>query len=336
MRWVLLTDDHPPAVGGVSVIVARLAAGLVARGDIVRVFARYRSGLEEVPGTRLSAVWGPSFGRLGGRWLAARGLRAILGADRVLASTWPVAIGLPRLGVPYDVLAHGSDVTRAPRDPAAFRSVWTAAGGRWAMSGFLASRLPFDDVRVLPAPVGVASEPAPPGDGRRWALVARATPLKGGDRFVRWVAEADAYGEVVGDGPELAAWQTLAVALGARVRFHGRCSPARTAEILARVDLAVLVPRVDADGEGAEGFGLALVEAAGLGVPVVGCRTGGVPEAVGPGLLVDHPDDAAASVDAIRRFWSPVRGAEAHGWCASRHGVERAVNALRVRSPSFS
>jgi glycosyltransferase involved in cell wall biosynthesis len=326
VRWVLLTDDHPPMVGGVSVIVARIAAELVRRGDVVRVFARRRAGITEIPGTRLSPVWGPSFGRFGGRWLAARGVRAILGADRVLASTWAVGTGLPRLGVPYDVLGHGSDLTRRPRDPAAFRRVWEGASGRWVMSRFLASQLPYDDVGVLPAPVPLAAAPRALGDGRRWALIARATPLKGGDRFVRWVAAADVDGVIVGDGPELGAWKALAASLGARISFPGACSPERA---LADVDLVVLVPRADADGGGAEGFGLALVEAAGVGVPVVGCRTGGVPEAVGPGLLVDDPDDVRASVDAIRGFWTPDRGADAWRWCGATHGIERAVSALR-------
>lgn len=328
MRWVLLTDDHPPMVGGISVIVARLAAELVRRGDTVRVFARSQAGITEIPGTRLTPVRGPSFGRYGGQWLAARAVRALLGADRVVASTWAVATGLPRLGIRYDVMGHGSDLTRPPRDPAAFRRVWDGATGRWVMSRFLATHLPYDDVRVLPAPIPLAAAPATPGDGRRWALVARATPLKGGDRFVRWVAAAHAEGVVVGDGPALAGWKALAASLGARIRFLGARSPVETADVLAGVDLVVHVPRTDDDGGGAEGFGLALVEAAGLGVPTVGCRTGGVPDAVGPGLIVDDPDDVGGSVDAVCRFWTPARGPEAWRWCVATHGVERAVDAL--------
>ncbi|MEZ4237690.1 MAG: hypothetical protein R3F59_16390 [Myxococcota bacterium] len=72
------------------------------------VVARRRPGIAAVPGTRLWTAWGPRFSRFGGRWVALRALPALRRADRVLATTWPVATGLPALGVAYDVVAHGS------------------------------------------------------------------------------------------------------------------------------------------------------------------------------------------------------------------------------------
>jgi len=92
--------------------------------------------------------------------------------------------------------------------------------------------------------------------------------------------------------------------------------------------LAVLLPRADADGSGAEGFGLCLAEAAGLGVPAVGARTGGVPEAVGPGLVVDDPDDLDRSLGAVRSFLDRRPGPAAHVWAAASHGVGRTCRAI--------
>jgi glycosyltransferase involved in cell wall biosynthesis len=328
VRWVILTDDHPPRLGGVSVIVGRLARELAQRGHQVQVCARHRGELVPIEGTALTTSWGPSFGRYGGWWLAARSLRWLLRADRVLASTWPVASALSRLGVPYDLLAHGSDLTRPPRDPALFERVWANAQGRWAMSEFLVSQLQRRgfSASVLPAPVPIAPSPAPAGRG--WALVARGTPLKGGDRFVRCLAAAGVPGIVIGSGPELPRWQQLARELGAEVHFAGPQPEPQLLALLRPSALCALLPRPAPDGTGAEGFGLALVEAAGQGVPALGCRTGGVPEAVGPGLIVEAPDSPEAVASAVRRWWSPQRGEEAWRWCREHHGVERAVDKL--------
>ena len=330
MRWALLTDDHPPTAGGVSAFVDRVARELVGRGHQVTIVARHARDRAPIPGTRLLRVWGPRFSRHGGRWAALRAGTALRGADRVVAVTWPLAVGLPALGIPYDVVAHGSDVTCPPRDPAAFDRVWAGARRRFALSGFLAGQLAERGLRavVLPAPVPIpVTAPAAP-DPDRWVLVARATPLKGGDRFVRWVAAAGARGVVVGDGPALASWRDLARALGADVTFLGERPSAEIPAVWAGAGLLVLAPRAAPDGSGAEGLGLVAIEAAGAGVPAVGCRTGGVPEAVGPGLVVDDPDDAARCAAQIRAWWTPDRGAAAQAWCRAHHGVGRTVDAL--------
>lgn len=317
---MILTDDHPPRAGGVAIWTARVASELVRRGHEVRVLARRREDLVELPGTRLTPVRGPSFGRYGGTWLGLRGIRALLGADAVLATTWPVATLATRLGAPVHVVAHGSDVTARRPDA----GVWTRASGRWAVSRFLADRLADDGIEAqpLPAPVSVAPFPAAVGDGRRWGLVARAVPGKGGERFVRLVAAADVDGVVVGDGPELPSWRALADRIGARINFRGAVPAERVAEEVRGLDLVCLLPTAP------EGLGLALVEAAALGVPVVGCRAGGVPEAVGPGLVLDDPDDARRSARQVRAWWSPDQGRRAWAWCRATHGVERTVDRL--------
>ena len=67
------------------------------------------------------------------------------------------------------------------------------------------------------------------------------------------------------------------------------------------------LPRPDADGSGAEGFGLSLVEAASLGVVPVGCRTGGVPEAVGAGIVLEDPDAIPRFIEAIEQGYAFVQ-----------------------------
>lgn len=323
MRWVVLTDDPPGYPGGVGTWTARVTAELARRGHDVVIFGRDRAGAVAPPGVRFVPVAGPSFGRWGGEWLGVRAWRELTRADRVLATTWPAATLAARIRPDLDVVAHGSNVTRAAVRPGAWARVWGRARP-WAMSRFLADHLAERGVTapVLPAPVNVAPEPRVPGDGSRWVCVSRAIEAKGGDRFVRLCAAAGARGTFVGDGPARPAWEALATQLKADVTFTGSVPLDQVTVALRAADVVFLLPR------GPEGLGLTLLEGAALGLATVGCRAGGVPEAVGPGLVLDDPDDTPGSLAAIRSWWRPERGAEAWAWCRATHGTHRCAAAL--------
>ncbi len=101
---------------------------------------------------------------------------------------------------------------------------------------------------------------------------------------------------VVGDGPERAALEMRARSLGLdrRVRFLGVREDALS--ILALADACALPSLY-------EGFGIVVLEAMALGVPVVASRAGGLPEVIRDGetgLLVP-PADPAALAAALRR-----------------------------------
>jgi phosphatidylinositol alpha-1,6-mannosyltransferase len=151
--------------------------------------------------------------------------------------------------------------------------------------------------------------------------LSRDTPLKGLDRAV---SLARALGEplrLVG-AREQGGESTAGVeALGPLPRTAARAA-------LASARAAVLLPRCREDGLGAEGLGLALLEAAAAGTPAIGCQTGGVPEAVGPGLVLEDPDEP----DLARvRTWlaGPERGAAARAWVTANHGPAAFRAALR-------
>ncbi len=332
MRWLILTDDHPPMLGGIATFVRRVARGLASRGAEVVVVGRGRPERAAIAGTRWVPARGPSFGRWAGRWLALAAGSELWRADHVLATTWVAGTTASRLRPDVVVVAHGSDVTRPPvRSEAVFRRVWRSAGRRFALSRHLASTLQARRVfaELLPAPVPVDVEPPPARLSRgRWGYVGRLVPGKGVDRFVRWVAAAGVHGVIVGAGPSEISLRRLVHELGAHVTFVGPQAAHELATTWPELDLVVLAPRPNRDGSGAEGLGMALLEAAGRGVPVVGCRTGGVPEAVGPGLLVDEPDRATEVVDAIRAWWTPQRGREAWEWVREHHGIDRTLATL--------
>ena len=146
---------------------------------------------------------------------------------------------------------------------------------------------------------------------------------------------------VVGNGPDARRLQRLA---GPTVRFTGRLSDQRVAEILARAR-AVVVPAT-------EEFGIAAVEAHAAGRPVIALREGGARETLIEGVngtFFDEPTvDALA--DAVERFdplaidpAACVRSAERFGVARFRRGmsaiVEEAVTGdrppreLRQRRP---
>lgn len=333
-RWWILSDDFPPLVGGVATWSAAVAEGLARAGHEVTVLTRARAGLSGLAGggVRVIGVPGRSFGRWSGWWLGGALAPRVRRGDRVLATTWPTATllaGWP--GAPpfeLHVVAHGSDITRPPRDPAALRRVLARARW-WSVSAFLAKKVEAYGVScaVLPAPVEPAPR-VPPDSEERWVMVGRATPLKGGDRAIRLASVAGVPLDLVGDGPELLCWRRLAASLEAEVRFWGSLPREEVQRVVSGAHLALLLPRLRADGTGAEGFGLTLAEAAALGVPGVGSEVGGVPEAVGPGLILGDPDAVADSMGAIRAWQTAERGIEAHRWLSTRHGCARLVALL--------
>ena len=270
--------------------------------------------------------------------IAARALGSTLKqGDCVLATTWPVAAKLAercrRLEVPLLVVAHGSDVTRlGERAPEALLSLarWARFG---AVSGFLAGVLEALGIaaRVLPAPVRPAPVAGLAPERHELLVVARCTPLKGVDRALRLGKALGWPVSVVGDGPERRQLQALARQLGVQARFFGRQPRERMGEHYGRATCLVLLSRADDDGSGAEGLGLVVLEAAAHGLPAAVSPVGGLPEAVGPGLVFADADDAARSADQLRAYLADEGvGARQRAWLRKRHGPDKLVASLRA------
>lgn len=107
---------------------------------------------------------------------------------------------------------------------------------------------------------------------------------------------------IVGEGEDRARLEQLAVDLGVadRVTFVGAVAAEALPSYYAAADIFVHPNRVD-HGD-FEGFGIVFLEAAAAALPVIGGRSGGVPEAIEEGrtgMLVDGTDVAELS-DAIR------------------------------------
>lgn len=139
--------------------------------------------------------------------------------------------------------------------------------------------------------------------------------FKGVDTLIELVARFERHGapielDLIGLGPLLSHYRALAVERGVahRVRFHGYLPDAAMADVMARAHLFALPSRVDPAGTAGEGLGIVYLEAASLGVPVIGSTSGGAAETVVDevtGVLVD-PTDIDALEEAVTRLRDDV------------------------------
>jgi glycosyltransferase involved in cell wall biosynthesis len=104
---------------------------------------------------------------------------------------------------------------------------------------------------------------------------------------------------MLGGGPLRQELEARAAALGIAemVAFHDRVDPEESVRRIAGSDIMVMPSR-------RESFGVAAVEAAACGVPVIATRIGGIPEVVEDGVsgILIPPDDCRGLAQAILRL----------------------------------
>jgi L-malate glycosyltransferase len=103
---------------------------------------------------------------------------------------------------------------------------------------------------------------------------------------------------IAGDGPQLAELQALVTQLGLNevTEFVGYLPYAQVPAYLNQLDIYVAASRLDS-----ESFGVAILEAAACGLPVVVSRVGGLPEVVEDGImgLIVEKDNAEQFATAL-------------------------------------
>jgi glycosyltransferase involved in cell wall biosynthesis len=187
----------------------------------------------------------------------------------------------------------------------------------------------------LPAETGVS----PARETRGTILLpANLYPVKGHRYLIEALARLRQRGVeckllAAGDGEMRSVLEAQVEGLGLAdaVQFLGQRSHS---EILGmfrdgRADMVVL-PSVDLGNNLHEGIPVSLIEAMSYGIPVVGTRTGGIPELLegGAGLIVPDKDPAALA-DAIQQYVSDPVYAAAVG-CKGRQRVSESFNVATV------
>lgn len=264
-----------------------------------------------------------------------------------------------RHALPYGILLHGHDLlvlqdrTRHhPSKRPMARALLGSAAALVTNSRFTGAlcravldelRMPAAAARVRVVPLGADVERYRPGidagevraryglpAGGRWIVtVARLTPHKGIDTTLRALVQLrDTAPElrylVVGSGAYRAELEALvhALRLDDRVWLLSGVPDADLPALYNLADVYVQVSRRSATH--VEGFGIATVEAAACGRPVIAGRSGGMADAVRDGetgLLVDpeSPDEIAA---AIARLLADPATARALGDAGRRAAAE--------------
>lgn len=176
------------------------------------------------------------------------------------------------------------------------------------------------------------------GSRRVVLTFARLTPRKGQDTAIRALPSVlarhpDSVYVVAGAGPDEARLRALAAELGVggAVAFAGRVAEEDKAALLDLCDVYLLPSRHE--DQRVEGLGIALLEAAARGKPLVAGRHGGVPEIVEDGVngfLVD-PADAGAVAGAVDALLADPARREALGAAARRTVEERFLADAMVR-----
>ncbi len=352
---LIITNDFPPRIGGIESFgadvctlldndVAVYASGPpgAVRGDQDRPFPVVRDGSLLLP-TRRTAARAADLLRYYGATRVVFGAAAPLGL---------LAPGLRRAGAQRIVgITHGHEVWWAtvPGARQALRRIGDGCDHLTAISGYTERRIgpalspgarsnlvrlapPIDVERFRPARIV-----APHDDHRpRCVAVGRFVAQKGFDTLLRaWALVLRHRGVsgrrpeliLVGDGPRRSRLESAVDELGIRdsVIFTGALPRDAVITRLQTAAVFALPVRTQLAGLNPEGLGLAAIEAAACGLPVIIGASGGTPETVqegSSGYLLD-PDDHQAWAERIAELLGDRERAAAMGRCGRAYVRER-------------
>ena len=335
-RHLLVTNDFPPKVGGIQSYLWELWRRLPAADiavhttphaealafDAEQAFVVTRSREPVLLPT-------PTVVR------RVRNLAERQGAELVVWDpALPVGHAARRVGRPYAVVLHGSEVTVPGRLPMA-RSILArvlrgaslviCAGNYPAAEAERAAGCTLPTVVVPPGVdtdrfrpldeaerASVRRELGLPVDAPLVVSVSRLVPRKGMDTLIRSAArlgrtEPDLVVAIAGSGRDRRRLEGLVASTGAPVRLLGRVPEELLPGLYGAGDVFAMLCRSRWGGLEQEGFGIVFLEAAAAGVPQVAGESGGAAEAVAherTGLVMGRPD----AVEQVARTLSDLLG----------------------------
>jgi len=312
---LVLSFDYPPNDGGISRLTAGAVGAMTDLGvqtKVVTLSQQMRLGIDRPPSEVIEIDR-----RKGIRdWQLFGAVRAHIeefGSNApILASVWNPEATLATLAGAkrISILAHGNEImpyTSAVVKSKIRKMILERSRVVICNSGYTenlvksiasASRTavvnPAVDVHRFPIHVSKCEARRRLGlplDARILLTVARLDATKGHETVLRTLASLpqdqrdNFYYVIAGKGPARDSLVSLTneLRLSAHVKFAGFVPDPVLAELFVASDLFVLTSVVDRERRSMEGYGMALTEAQAAGLPVIGTRSGGIPDAVREG-----------------------------------------------------
>ena len=337
-RHLLVTNDFPPKVGGIQSYLWELWRRLPT--DDIAVHTTPHAGAPVFDADQAFVVTRSREPVLLPTPTVVRRVRNLAERQGAELVVWdpalPVGHAGPKVGRPYAVVLHGSEVTVPGRLPVA-RSI-LARVLRGASLVICAGNYPAGEAEraagcTLPTvvvPPGVDTDRFRPLDEAERASVrrelglpvdaplvvsvSRLVPRKGMDTLIRAAArlgrtEPDLVVAIAGSGRDRRRLEGLVASTGAPVRLLGRVPEELLPGLYGAGDVFAMLCRSRWGGLEQEGFGIVFLEAAAAGVPQVAGESGGAAEAVAherTGLVMGRPD----AVERVVRTLSDLLGDE--------------------------
>ena len=335
-RHLLVTNDFPPKVGGIQSYLWELWRRLPA--DDIAVHTTPNVGAPAFDADQAFVVTRSREPVLLPTPTVVRRVRNLAERQEAELVVWdpalPVGHAARRVGRPYAVVLHGSEVTVPGRLPVA-RSI-LARVLRGASLVICAGNYPAAEAEraagctlpTLVVPPGVDTGRFRPLDEAERASVrrelglpveaplvvsvSRLVPRKGMDTLIRSAArlgrtEPDLVVAIAGSGRDRRRLEGLVASTGAPVRLLGRVPEELLPGLYGAGDVFAMLCRSRWGGLEQEGFGSVFLEAAAAGVPQVAGESGGAAEAVAhekTGLVMGRPD----AVEQVARTLSDLLG----------------------------
>ena len=337
-RHLLVTNDFPPKVGGIQSYLWELWRRLPA--DDIAVHTTPHAGAPVFDADQAFVVTRSREPVLLPTPTVVRRVRNLAERQGAELVVWdpalPVGHAGRRVGRPYAVVLHGSEVTVPGRLPVARSmlarvlrgaSLVICAGNYPAGEAERAAGCTLPTVVVPPGVdtdrfrpldeaerASVRRELGLPVDAPLVVSVSRLVPRKGMDTLIRAAArlgrtEPDLVVAIAGSGRDRRRLESLVASTGAPVRLLGRVPEELLPGLYGAGDVFAMLCRSRWGGLEQEGFGIVFLEAAAAGVPQVAGESGGAAEAGAherTGLVMGRPD----AVERVVRTLSDLLGDE--------------------------
>lgn len=363
-RTLIVTNDFPPRIGGIESFVEEITHLL---NHDVAVYTSGSPGASATdrdrgfPVVRDGSLLLPS--RATGRRAAE--LLRYFGASRVIfGATAPLGLLAPTLrcagATRIIALTHGHEVwwARVPGARQVLRRIAEGCDHLTTISDYTELRIapaltPAARARILRLPPPVDGErftpglPSPSAFGElRCVATGRLVAQKGFLTLLRaWRGVLDSLGSgsaaprliLIGDGPlrERMKWLITDLGLGGQVQLLGALPRDRVIIQLQDATIFALPVRTRLAGLNPEGLGLAAIEAAACGLPVIVGASGGAPETVldqRSGYVLDPRDHRAWTTRLLQLHRDPANaaamGRRGRAYVLDRFGIDQARNTL--------